>query len=184
MHFKFRDIIREKIDAIKKIKDSGHGKKIILKVYFVSSIQMSIHSYDILSYIFNNVYEDYYLFIYLRKVDKLWNSVITDVLLPRIFMYVDDYTNAINVKVDGKMLKLKLYKRLIFELPSKDFLEPRNYMFEGSTNIEKSGYLKEDLRCCSYTKKGMRCSRKFTQNTRMCKLHHEKIPFINSPSIW
>ena len=145
---------------------------------------MSIQSYDVISYIFDTVYEDYYLFIDLRKVDKLWNSVITDVLLPRIFMYVENYTNAINVKVYGKILKLNLYKNLIFGLPSKGFLEPRNYMFEGSTNIGETEYLKEDLRCCSYTKKGMRCSRKFTQNTRMCKLHHKKIPFIGSPSIW
>ena len=128
---------------------------------------MNIVPLDVIEYIFGFIQNDYEL-LRLRCVNKDWNLIVTSTHIPIMLKYLDDYANSMRLHLCGNRVKF------MYLLRRSSYYSFENDVFTGLTFTQTNGNVGEDLRCCAFTTSGRRCSKRFTQNTRMCLTHHKK----------
>ena len=122
-----------------------------------------------------------------RRVNRLWDEIIHDVM--RSSVILSSFCVLNHLKRSNVLSVWARYNGLwmrhwydCYPGPNPFFTSPHaTGSFDFDLHVtDVSGAAEEDMRCCAFTRSGSRCSKRATCATRMCKVHHSKLPFMNS----
>lgn len=132
---------------------------------------------DICILIFNNF--DYFEAFPCRAVHSVWKQVID-------YTHYSKYLKQFSSYINGLIVRRPIIQYSVRLIKWYDSNPGYNYVFDSSRVYHPSRRRNngEDRRCCAFTCRGNRCSRPYTQPTRMCLIHHRCIPYAIASMEW
>lgn len=140
-----------------------------------------LSSVDICILIFNN-FNDFEAFP-CRTVHSVWKQVID---YTHYSTYLKQFSSYINGLIVRRPITQYRPQYNVCLIKWYDSNPGYNYVFDSSRDYHPSSRINngEDRRCCAFTRTGNRCSRPYTQPTRMCLIHHRCIPYSTASMEW
>jgi hypothetical protein len=115
-----------------------------------------------------------------RMVHSVWKQAID-------YTHYTEYLKQFSSYINGLIVRRPITQYNVSKMKWYASNPGYNYAFDSSRHelhYPRRRNNGEDRRCCAFTRTGRRCSRPYTQPTRMCLIHHRCIPYSMAIMEW